>query len=68
MRTEKLIVQIEELAVKITLTVLDLQSNKQRTWTLREKSENSRKVISKEIVCFKIIKLVYNKTIYIKTF
>jgi len=31
MRTEKLIVQIEELAVKITLTVLDLQSNKQRT-------------------------------------
>jgi len=33
-----------------------------------EKSENYRKVISREIVCFKIMKLVYNNYIYTKTF
>jgi len=41
--------------------VSDLQLGEQRTRTPRK---NSKKVISKEIVCFKIIKLVYNKTIY----
>jgi len=45
-----------------------LQSDDQRDRTSREKSENSRKVVSREIVCFKIMKLVYNNSIYTKTF
>jgi len=45
-----------------------LQSDDQRGRTSREKSDNSRKVVSREIVCFKIIKLVYNNSIYTKTF
>jgi len=49
-------------------TVSVLQSNDQRDKTSREKSENSIKVISREIVCFKILKLVYNNSIYTKIF
>jgi len=45
-----------------------LQSNDQRDKTCREKSKNSRKVVSREIVCFKIMKLVYNNSIYTETF
>jgi len=36
-------------------------------WTLREKSENSRKVIFREMMCFKVMKLIYNKTTYAKS-
>jgi len=36
--------------------------------TSREKLENSKKVVSREMVCFEIMKLVYNKTNYIKPF
>jgi len=45
-----------------------LQSDNQRDRTSREKSENSNKVVSREMVCFKIMKLVYNNSIYTKTF
>jgi len=40
-------VQIEELVTRITPTVLDLQSSEQRRRTFREKSKNSRKVVSR---------------------
>jgi len=46
----------------------DLQSSKQRKRILREKSNNSRKVVSREIMCFKIMKFVYKNSIYTKTF
>jgi len=62
------LVQFEELTERINPTVSVLQSNDQRDRTSREKLENSRKVVSKEIVCFKIIKLVYNDSIYTKIF
>jgi len=45
-----------------------LKSDDQRDKTFREKSEYPRKVVSREMVCFKIIKLVYNKSTYTKTF
>jgi len=45
-----------------------LQSDDQRDKTCREKSENSRKVVSRDMVCFKIIKLVYNNSIYLSYF
>jgi len=45
-----------------------LQSDNQRGRTSREKSENSRKVVSREMMCFKIMKLVYNNSIYTKIF
>ena len=61
-------VQFEELAKKINPTVSVLQSNDQRDKISIEKSENSRKVVSREIVYLKIMKLVYNNSIYIKTF
>ena len=61
-------VQFEELAERIDPTVSVLQSDDQRDRTSREKSENSRKVVSKEMVCFKIMKLVYNNSIYTKIF
>jgi len=48
--------------------VLILQSDDQRDNISREKSENSRKVVYREMVCFKIMKLVYNNSIYTKTF
>jgi len=41
------LVQIEELVVKITLMISDLQSVKQGMRTPREKLENSRKLISR---------------------
>jgi len=47
-----------------TRTVLDLQADKQRMRTPKEKSDNSLRVVSREIMCFKIIKLIFNKTIY----
>jgi len=53
---------------RINPTVSVLQSDDQRERTSREKSENSRKVVSREMVCFKIMKLVYNNYIYTKTF
>jgi len=40
----------------------------ERHRTSKEKSETSRKVVSREMVCFKIMKLVYNNSIYTKTF
>ena len=48
----------------IALAVFDLQTDKQKMRTSRKKSksENSRKVISKDVVYFKIMKLVYNKS------
>jgi len=61
-------VQFEELAERINPTVSVLQSDDQRDRTSRDKLKNSRKVISREMVCFKIIKLVYNNSIYTKTF
>jgi len=61
-------VQIEELVATITSTVSVLQSDDQRGRTLIEKLENSRKVVSRQIVCFKIMKLTYNHSIYTKTF
>jgi len=46
-----------------------LQSNEQRGRTIREKSQNFREIVSKrKIMCFKILKLIYNKIIYAKTF
>ena len=45
-----------------------LQSDDQRDRTSREKSENFRKMIYREMVCFKIMKLIYNNSIYTKTF
>jgi len=45
-----------------------LQSDDQRDRTSREKSKDSRKVVSREMVCFKIMNLVYNNSIYAKTF
>jgi len=62
-RTEQLIGPIWR-----ALMVSVLQSDDQRDRTSREKSENSRKVVSREMVCFKIMKLVYNNSIYTKTF
>jgi len=62
------LVQFEELAERINPMVSILQSNEQRDITSREKSENPRKVISREIVCFKIMRLVYNNSIYTKIF
>jgi len=61
-------VQFEELAERINPMVSVLQSNDQRGRTFREKSDNSRKMVSKDIVCFKIMKLIYNNSIYTKTF
>jgi len=61
-------VQFEELAERINPMVSILQSNNKRDKTSREKLENSRKVVSREMVCFKIMKLVYNNSIYTKTF
>jgi len=61
-------VQFQELAERINPTVSVLQSDDQRDRTYREKLKNSRKVVSREMVCFKIIKLVYNNYIYTKTF
>jgi len=61
-------VQFKELAERINPTVSVLQSDDQRDKTSRENSENSRKVVSREMVCFKIMKLVYNNYIYTKTF
>jgi len=49
-------------------TVSILQWDDQKDKTFREKSESSKKVISREMMCFKIIKLVYNNSIYTKTF
>jgi len=49
------LVQLEELATKITLLVSNLQIDEQGGKTLREKSYNFRKMVSREIVCFKII-------------
>jgi len=48
-------------------TVSVLQSNDQIDRTSRDKLKNSRKVISRDMVCFKIMKLVYNNFIYTKT-
>jgi len=45
-------VQFEELAERINPTVSVLQSDDQRDRTSREKSKNSRKVVSREMVCF----------------
>jgi len=42
-----------ELAERINPTVSVLQSDDQRDRTSREKLENSRKVVSREMVCFK---------------
>jgi len=61
-------VQIEELAKGINPTVSVLQSDDRKDITFREKSESSRKVVSREMMCFKIMKLVYNNSIYTKTF
>ena len=61
-------VHFEELTERINPTVSVLQSDDQRDKTSREKSENSRKVISKEMMCFKIMKLLYNDSIYTKIF
>jgi len=63
-----LLVQLDEVAKRINPTVSVLQSDDRRDRTPREKSENSREVISREIVCFKIMKLFYDNYIYIKTF
>ena len=51
-------VEIEEFTERINPTVSILQSNDQKDKTFREKSEGYRKVVSREIVCFKIMKLV----------
>jgi len=61
-------IQIEELTERINPTVLVLQSNDRKDKTFREKLESSRKVVSREMMCFKIMKLVYNNYIYTKTF
>jgi len=57
-------VQFVELAERINPTVSVFQSDDQRDRTSREKSENSRKVVSREMMCFKIMKLVYKNSIY----
>ena len=44
--------------------VLYLQSGEQRMRTPSEKSKNSGKVVSRGMMCFKIMKLVYNKVIW----
>jgi len=61
-------VQFEDLNERINPTISVLQLDEQRDRTSREKSKNSRKVVSREIVCFKIIKHVYNDSIYTKFF
>jgi len=45
-----------------------LQSYDERDKISREKSDNSKEVVSREMMYFKIIKLVYNDSIYTKTF
>jgi len=52
----------------ITPTILDLQSDEQRMRAPIKKLANFRKVVYKEMTCFKIMKLVYNKIIYTKSF
>jgi len=49
-----------------TVSVLQLKEQQQRT--IKEKSNNFIQIISTKIVCFKIVKLLYNKIIYTKTF
>jgi len=48
--------------------VLVLQSDDQRDRTSREKSEYSIKVVSRDMMCFKIMKLVNNNSIYTQIF
>jgi len=48
--------------------ILVLQLDDQIDKSPREKSKNSRKVVYREIMCFHIMKLVYNNFIYIKAF
>ena len=52
----------------INRTVSIIQSNDQKNKTLREKLESYRKVVSGEMMCFKIMKLFYKNSIYTKTF
>lgn len=47
-QTEKLMDLIKELIVRINLTNLVLQLDKQRIITLKKKSNNSKKIISKK--------------------
>jgi len=61
-------VQLEDLVERINPMVSVLQLDDQRDKTHGEKSENSRKVVSSEIVYFKIMKLFYNNSIYTKIF
>ena len=68
MQLEKWSVQIEELVTMINPTVSVLQLKEQQQRTIKEKSNNFIQIISTKIVCFKIVKLLYNKIIYTKTF
>jgi len=45
-----------------------LYSDDKKNRTLRKKSESPIQVVYREMICFKIIKLVYNNSIYTKTF
>jgi len=52
----------------INPTVSVLQLDDQRGRTSREKLENSKKVVSREMMRFKIMKLIYNNSIIPKPF
>jgi len=53
----------------ITRMVSNLQSGEQqRRIILKEKLENSRKIIYRDIMCFKIMKFAYTNFIYTKNF
>jgi len=52
----------EQLTKRITLAVFDRQTDEHKMRTPREKSKNSRIVISRKMMCFKIMKLI-NKMI-----
>jgi len=60
--------KLKSSAERINLTISILQSDDQKDRTLKQKSKNSREVVSREMMSFKIMKLVYNDSIYTKTF
>jgi len=59
---------MKEFTERINLKVWVLQSNDQKDITLKEKLESSREAVPREMVCFKIMRFVYNNFIYAKTF
>jgi len=57
-------VGIEDLTTRITLAVSNVQTDKPIVRKRGERAGNPRKVVSREIMCFKVIKLFYKLSIY----